>query len=699
MFWPHLKLRVSLICLCALNALAFRSVVASNLKTISPADIIDIQKVSDPQISPDGKHVAYVVELPEKSGEQKNAHIWLVSAGRKGSQCSFVMSARSDTSPRWSPDGRTLAFLSDRLNPLAHTSNSGFTFQILGAEGRPDLGSWAMTEEARKAQEDTRKNNQQIWIVSLTGGEAYPLTDIPGGVKSFKWSQDGRFIAFVRTDGDSKEETERKKRKADQILVDRDYHFARLWIYDLAAKTARLVTKADINIDDFDLSPNDTQAIARVSPTPRLNDYWYVSKIVVIDLASGQISRTLTENGAPEAVRWLRGGDKVLYAENTERQIASTPVVEALSSGTKTKFPSNYKATIRIARWNPDGSSLTVEGVEGTKPFFATWSVPSGAVHKLADVTADGYEFTQSDDGKIIAYLGQKTDQPNEIWTYGKEGTPQCLSDHNPQVSSWNLGKVQEITWNSSKDGRKIYGVLVLPPDYRPGTFYKTIIHAHGGPFEAWQMGWLGTWYEWAQLLASHGYVVLAPNPRGSEGQGIAFQEANFEDWGGGDFQDVMDGVDLLVKEKIADPSRLGVGGWSYGGFMTSWTITHTDRFKAAVVGAAVTDLYGMSTTTDIAPNFLNEFFGNFARNRRLYDDHSPMRWIENCHTPSLVLHGDSDERVPPFQGEEFYKALQLLGIESQLIRYPREPHIFGEREHEIDSLQRIIGWFDSHIQ
>lgn len=695
MFLSYLKRHSPIICLFLLSA---GLAGAEGMKTVSPADIIDIQKVTDAQISPDGKRVAYVVELPEKSGEQKNAHIWLVSTDREGSQHLFVMSARSDTSPRWSPDGQKLAFLSDRANPLAHTANSGFEFHLAGAEDRPDLGSWGMSEEARKAQEDAHKNDQQIWLVSLAGGEAYPLTDIPGGVKSFKWSRDGKFIAFIRSDGDSKADVERKKRKADEIRVDRDYHFARLWTYDLATKTARLVTKTDVNIDDFDLSPDGAQAIARVSPTPRLNDYWYVSKIVVIDLSSGQISRILTDKAAPETVRWFRGGDKVLYGEKAGHEIAGRLVAETLSSGQQMKFPLDYSATIRTAVWDPDGSSLTVADVEGTKPAFLTWNLSSGTVHKLTDVTAEGYDFTQSDDGKRIAYLGQTTDHPNEIWTYAKVGTPQCLSDHNPQVAGWNLAKVQEISWNSSKDGKKIYGVLILPPGYQPGTPHKTIVHAHGGPFEAWQTGWLGTWYEWAQLLASHGYVVLAPNPRGSQGQGIAFQEANYKDWGGGDFQDVMDGVDFLVKEKIADPAQLGIGGWSYGGFMTSWTITHTNRFKAAVVGAAVTDLYGMSTTTDIAPTFLNEFFGDFVRNRKLYDEHSPMRYIENCRTPALVLHGDADERVPTFQGEEFYKALQLLGVESQLLRYPREPHIFGEREHEIDSLQRIVDWFDSHI-
>ena len=490
---------------------------SAELKPVTPSDITDIQKVSDPQISPDGKKIAFVVELPEKSGAQKNAHVWLVSTDKTEPLRPFVMSARSDTSPRWSPDGKILAFLSDRSNPMSGVSNSGFTFTLVGAENRADLGAWT-------AAEKTSKPDEQIWAMSVDGGEANPLTDLPGGVKSFKWSRDGKFIAFIRTDGDTKEETERKKRKDDQILVDRNYHFDRLWIYDMTAKTARLITKADVNVDDFDLAPDGTKAVARVSPTPRLNDYWYVSKVVLLDVATGNVTQTLTERAAPEAVHWFRGGDKILYGENTEHQIARMPVVVTLSTGKRNEFATNLKSTWRTAQWNPDGSSITFDGVEGTKPFFGRLDIASGDIHHFSEITGEGYGFTQSDDGKTIAYLGQTLEHPSEIWTYGSEKGAQCLTNHNPQVSGWNLGKVQEIMWNSTKDGRKIYGVLVLPPDYQPGTPHKTLVHAHGGPFEAWQTGWLGTWYEWAQLLASHGYVVLAPNPRGSQGQGIQFQ-------------------------------------------------------------------------------------------------------------------------------------------------------------------------------
>lgn len=665
--------------------------IRAQLKTIQPSDIVDLRRVSDPQISPDGKTIAYVVDISVKAGEHRNAHIWLVSSDGKVTARPFIMSAQSDTSPRWSPDGKVIAFLSDRANPMAETTGPNSRLRLKGAGGRKDLTEWVYKEEVHK-------HTPQIWALSITGGEAYPLTEIPGGVKSFKWSRDGKFIAFIRRDGETQEEKERKDCKEDQIRVDHDYHFERLWIYNLADRTTRLVTKTDVSVDDFDLSPDGTQIIARVSDTPRLNDYWYLSKVLVLDAASGENVKTLTERAAPESVRWFHKGNKVLYGEKTSREIASSIIALDLTSGKATTIGADLPATLSRLDWNPDGRTLTAEGVEGTRQFFAQADAVSGTIEKIPGVTPGGRDFTSSEDGQTFAYLGDTPSHPNEVYVYSKKGGAHCLTETNPQVSGWSLGKVQEISWTNAKDKKKIYGVLVLPPDYSVGTPHKTIVHAHGGPFEAWESGWLGTWYEWAQLLASHGYVVLAPNPRGSQGQGSAFQESNLRDWGGGDFQDVMAGVDLLIDQKIADPARLGIGGWSYGGFMTSWAITHTDRFKAAVVGAAVTDLYGMSTTTDIAPSYFTEFFGNFVTNRKLYDEHSPMRYVERCHTPALVLHGDADERVPTFQGEEFYKGLRMLDREAELVRYPREPHIFTEREHQIDSLQRIVDWYDAHI-
>jgi dipeptidyl aminopeptidase/acylaminoacyl peptidase len=288
-------------------------------------------------------------------------------------------------------------------------------------------------------------------------------------------------------------------------------------------------------------------------------------------------------------------------------------------------------------------------------------------------------------------------EHPDEVYAISG-GQERILTNTNPQSKTWKLGTAEERSWKSSKDGKTIHGVLLLPAGYEKGKRYKTIVHIHGGPEEAWSAGFHGSWYDWGSILASHGYAVLLPNPRGSDGAGTAFSEANYRDWGIGDFQDIMDGIDMLVSQGIADEGHLGVGGWSFGGFMTSWTVTHTDRFKAAIVGAAVTDLFTMATTSDIDPSYLDGYYGDLASNRKLYDEHSPVRFLEHCHTPTLVIHGEADVRVPVSQGQEFYYGLRFLGRETQMVRYPREPHIFREMEHQRDSLERMLRWYDAHI-
>jgi dipeptidyl aminopeptidase/acylaminoacyl peptidase len=256
------------------------------------------------------------------------------------------------------------------------------------------------------------------------------------------------------------------------------------------------------------------------------------------------------------------------------------------------------------------------------------------------------------------------------------------------------------VQWKNPKDQHTIYGVLSLPLGYKPGSRYKTVIHLHGGPEEAFTVGFSATWYNYAALLASQGYVVLQPNYRGSAGQEIAFTEGDFQDWGGRDFEDMMAGVDWLEAQGIADPNRLAIAGWSYGGFMTSWAVTHTNRFKAAMSGAAVNDLFSMATTTDIAPSYLSSYMGSLRtiENAAEYDRHSAVRFAAACHTPVLVLHGEADVRVPLSQGQEFYHALRFLNRDTEMVTYPREPHIFGEREHQIDSLTRELAWFEQYL-
>lgn len=671
-------------------ALCASPLLGQALKVVEPTDIADIEEVSDPQIAPDGKHVAYVVKVPVDSGKPKNEHIWLVSTEPAASAHPFALSSGVDTAPRWSPDGQFVAFLSTRKNPLDEKT-PGFTFRIAGAEGR---------EDTIRQKDWMPGGEHQLWLLSTSGGEALPLTDLPGGVKNPQWSHDGRFIAFIRSDIDTPKEHAAKERKVDQVEADHNYKFNRLWIYDLARREARLITRANISIDEYAWSPDGSHVIARVSPTPRIDDYWRVSKVVLIRTDTGDIARTIEEHAGYTAPQWSSDGHYVTYSRMRKLRITDEHIILDLKTGKEQLIEKSTAGTVEQLVWMPDGRSVMGEVIEGAHTSVVKVDAATGAavhIDAMQGIAAFDGDITISKDGAKIVYLANTFHQPNEVWLIEGDKA-RTLTKTNPQAANWKLGEEREISWKNSKDGHKVYGIVVLPPDYKNGQRYKTAVLVHGGPEEAWTTGWHGDWYNYAAYLSSHGYVVLLPNPRGSDGQGPAFTEADFQDWGGNDFQDILDGADDLVHQGIADSDRMVVGGWSFGGFMTSWTVTHTNRFKAGMVGAGVTDLYTMATTTDIAPSFLQSYMGELEPNRAVYDAHSPVRFVAQCHTPVLVLHGEADPRVPISQGEELYNGLRFLGRDVQMVRYPREPHIFTEREHQVDSLVRILAWYEIHL-
>jgi dipeptidyl aminopeptidase/acylaminoacyl peptidase len=641
-------------------------------RALEPADLVDIRGVSDVQISPDGRAVAFVVTEPadpkkfEKPETPRNTNIWMVPADGSRPARPFVASAKSDTHPRWSPDGRYIAFLSNRGEPIG--------------------------------EEKEAKN--QLYLIPTSGGEAEQLTRVRGGVEDLAWSRDSQMIAFTVRDAWSEAEEKTRKEGQDQNYADHDYKFARLWVMNLADRKPQQVTKQDLDITGLAWSPDASELALRVSATPRNDDRYWHAKLVVVRRETGEIVRTLSEQ-AGEEVKWSPDGSTLAFQEYTPTGIATWLAVVPAAGGTTRFLLKDYPGTVRRFEWEPDSKHLIAEVNVRTRDEFVRIDVAGGEATKLAaETTLSGPEFSLSTDGRAIAYEVQAPERPSEVWVYRTGESPRRLTDLHPQAASWRLGEVKEITWKNPKDGQTIYGVLVTPPDYQAGRAYPTIVDVHGGPEWAWWSGWLGSWHEWAQLLASHGYVVLLPNPRGSTGQGWQFVEANRDDWGGGDFQDIMSGVDYLIDQKIADPARLGIGGWSYGGFMTSWAVTQTRRFKAAVVGAAVTNLFSFDGTTDITPSFLRNYFLNIPFKRRpAYDGHSAMTYLRRCRTPSLVLHGEADERVPVTQGWEFYNGLKMLGVPAEMVTYPREHHSFKERAHQIDVLARVLAWYDKYLK
>jgi len=660
------QLASSLICASVCLALGLR---AEEKRAVKPEDLVDIRGVSDPQISADGKRVAFVVSEPAEPGKPekpRDTNIWTVPTEGSEPARPFAAGPKGEASPRWSPDGRYLAFLSNRGQPVG--------------------------------EEKEAKN--QLFLMRTDGGEAEQLTSFKGEVLGFKWSPDSKMIAFTVRDPATEEEQKKKKEGDDELYVDHDYKFARLWVVSLSDRKAEQVTKQDLEVSDFAWSPDSTELALQVASTPRNDDVYWHSSLVIVRRLTGEVVRRLSENLTGMEVRWSPDGQTIAFAEFTPSKISSVLVLAPAAGGARRELLKDYKGTVWRVEWAPESKRLLAESVEATQARLLSVDSATGSFTKLTDVFGRAPSFTVSADGRTIAYLQQPRDSPGDIWALTAGQSPRRLTDLHPQVASWRLGAVKEITWKNRKGGQNLYGVLITPPDFKPGQTYPTIVQVHGGPQGAWWLGWYGSWHEWAGLLASNGYVVFLPNPRGSTGQGWQFAEANRDDWGGGDFQDIMSGVDYLIEQKIADPERLGIGGWSYGGFMTSWTVTQTNRFKAAVVGAAVTNLFSFDGTTDITPSFLRNYFLDIPFNRRAaYDNHSAMTFLKNCTTPSLVLHGEADERVPVSQGWEFYNGLKMLGVPTEMVVYPREHHGFKERAHQLDLLTRVLAWYDKQLK
>ena len=654
-------IRITLFLLCLLLFASAGSAEAK--KTITPEGIVNLRVVRHVQVSPDGKRIAFAAGKRSDFDQLRESKIWLISSD--GGSPQLLHNAPQEQSlPYWSPDGRVIAFLAGPLQKK---------------EGETDV--------------------KQIWMKDLQSSDAVPLTNLKGGVDTFRWSPDGRSIAFTATDPQTEQEERKAKEKDDAIVVDRIYKYSRLWRLNLFDQTIRPIFPQAGNVNDFDWSPDGTQFAIKISKTPLLDDVYWRSKLLIISAQNGEIVRTIDEKaGSWINVAWSPDGKSIAYSHVSPGGIAEWRMIAPVDGSAPKHIDDHYNGTILGMKWLPDSKSLIGITLEGTVAKLVRIDATDHAIRSLAEFRAPYADFSISADGQTVAFVAEQPDSPANVWTWKIGGTPQRLTNLQAEVASWNVGSMREIMWKNKKDQTPVYGLLITPPGYQQNHAYPTIVQIHGGPEWAWWSGWHGSWHEWGQLLASNGYVVLLPNPRGSDGQNWRFIVQNIEDWGGMDYEDILSGLDFLIAEKITDPKRIGIGGWSYGGFISAWAVTHTDRFRAAVVGAAVTNLFSMSGTGDI-PTFLNQYFKGTPFDRReVYDAHSPMTYLKNCKTPSLVLHGEADLRVPISQGWEFYNGLKMLGVPTEMVVYPREAHGFTEDLHQRDLLQRVLDWYQRYL-
>ena len=658
------KLLFTLAAILFLAAVSPAQTPNSPTRAITPEDVLSIRELYEVALSPDGKRIAFAVTEPNdpaRPREPRVSNVWVVPADGSEPPRPLIPGLKNAATPNWSPDGRALAFLSDH-------------------EG----------------------NGTQVYLLREGETKAARLTDAPGGVERYELSPDGKMMAFLAPEPAAPEEQATKAAGDDAVVVDRNQKYSRLWVTNLSGGKAAQVTKQDFEIRELAWSPaGDELVLVTNTPNPRRIGPSNLS-LVVVNRSTGEVARTLgtspcSVNGlltwSPDG-RWVTFYDCPPNNEKLDLTLALAPA----RGGAVRPLLKDYAGTVLSLGWTPDSKSLLAQSIEGTHEVIGRIDAATGRLHKITDIIQSQWGASFSTNGETVAYLAQTPESANDVWVMQNGATPRRLTDFNPQTKSWRFGKVSEVVWKNSKDGLTRKGVLITPPDYQEGRLYPTVVNTHPGDTAWWTGFHASKWWDWGQLLASYGYVVFLPNTRGVTGEGGAMHATNSH-WGGMAYQDLMDGVDHLIGLRIADPNRLGIGGWSNGGFITEFTITRTTRFKAAVAQAGHSNLFSLYGTSYLRDGLRNSSGASPYFNREWYDEHSPITLIKNCRTPTLLLHGEFDPGVPLGQAHEFYTGLKDAGVEAQLVIYPRERHSIQEYWHRIDLQRRVLAWFDRHLK
>jgi dipeptidyl aminopeptidase/acylaminoacyl peptidase len=659
---------------------------AQTRRALTLDDHSRIVSVGDPQRSPDGVWVAYTVSTIDAEKDKRNTDVWMVKWDGS-EQLQLTSSADSESSPRWSPDNKYLAFVASR------------------------------------GTEEEKKKGGQIWLLNRAGGEAQRVSDHKGGVSDIQWSPDSTRIAFVAEDQDPADEPEKlegwKRKTAPPIVIDR-YHFKQdragylkqlyrhIGVFDLASKSATIITKGNADDQSPSWSP-DGKSIAFVSKRGHADpDRTSNEDLWVVEAREGAEPRQITRTPEGEGGRpaWSPDGSRLAavigdtdrFAQYSMNKLIVVPSNPPASAGPATRppiyMPSLDRAVSNIA-WSADGRHLSFLLQDDRTNHLAT--VPAENPNGTPQRQSTGRRVISSPspgtDGNF-AVLAAEATRMNEV--YALEGANlRRLTKHNDKL----LGEVQLATTedfqSKSKDGTEVHGLIVKPAGYQPGTKYPTLLIVHGGPNGQDQHSFSFD----REFLAANGYVVLAINYRGSAGRGNAYQKAILGDWGNLEVIDLHGAVDEAVRQGIADPDRLGIGGWSYGGISTDAAIATDTRFKAAVSGAGVAlymSLYGVDQyiiqyDQELGPPWKNK--EAWARMSHGFFN------ADKIKTPTLFMGGEKDFNVPIAGGEQMYQALKSLGVDTQLVVYPGQFHGLSIPSYQRDRLQRYLNWFNRYLQ
>jgi dipeptidyl aminopeptidase/acylaminoacyl peptidase len=580
-------------------------------------------------------------------------------------------------------------------------ADGGADYRYIGDDGG---SAFAFSSDgAYLAFTRTVEEKSQIHLLRTGGGEAVKLSDHKGGVRSFRWVEGENAIVFLADE--QRDEAEEKARKDgnDAIFVDEGANgqgegvWNNLWWLDVPSGEERRLTEVDHRIGSFDVSP-DGSKIAFTARFENRRNQGNRSEIYLVEVASQEITR-LTENEAPEGrLAWAPDGRRLAYEapsdQGWELRLDKIWIMDT-ESGERRMVSGAYQGSIRSLVWTADGGALLFRGLQRTDTNLYRLDVTSGEVTKVTDAVGQLSPSSFSRDRSRMAYTFQDFDTPPDLWvgpTDGSEGTK--LTDLNPWVESEiALGKGEVIRWRS-EDGLEIEGLLMLPDGHDSGSL-PLLLHIHGGPAGVFTNSFSSRNHVWAGL----GYAQLFPNVRGSSGYTDELLRGNVRDIGGGDFEDLMTGVDHVLERGVAHPDSLAVRGWSYGGILGGWAITQTDRFKAASVGAMVSDWtseYGPGFNYDVRQWYIG---GTPWENPEEFRQKSALTHVGNVTTPTLILHGMNDRTDTEPQSMMFFQALKDQGKATRYIRFPREPHGFREPRHQRIRDVEEIRWIQKYVR
>ncbi len=646
-------------------------------RIINADDLLALKSVSDPQISPDGKWVAYTVERVDVEADESSTQIFMVSTEDKN-VVQLTADEYSASTPRWSPDGLHLGFLA--------------------------------------AKGDDEEAKTQVWTLDRRGGESQQFTAVDQGVSDFLWAPDGqKMLLMIRdktADELAKEAAEEAGEEAKPLpyVIDRlqfkrdgvpylDRSRTHIYVVSKREEAPLQLTFGDYEDAQPAWSP-DSINIAFVSNRTEEpdsndnNDIWVVS---AEGDAASRGARLVTKNaGNDYAPSWSNDGSNIAYVTVTEpdliwyatKHLAIVPAAGGEERVLSAALDRNVGSPVFAA----DDQSILFVLEDSAERHLAQFKLASGEVHRLIDGELSVRQFFLHPSG-VIALRVSTSKIPGEIFISKNDGMEQLSHTNDDLLGEIELAKVRNVTFPSA-DGTEIEGFIFTPPDYIQGETYPTILRIHGGPVSQYDFSFNRD----AQLLAANGYVVVISNPRGSSGYGQDFSAALFAEWGVKDFADVMAAVDYTISEGYADPERLGVGGWSYGGILTNYVITKSDRFAGAITGASEVN-YVANYGHDHYQRQWEAELGLPWENREAWEKISPYNDVDKITTPTLVMGGKDDWNVPIQNSEQLYQALRRRGIETQLVVYPDESHGISRPSFVLDRYQRYLDWYDSHVR